>query len=147
MHAVSQPLTLAPSPSVFQKELTLLMCGARNSRLSVVNLILESLEEPDLEAADSEQQTALYHAALAGHADVVETLLQAGADANTKNKVITHAPSHPAPPQRPTEPPFLMSGPTWPARAFARRPSSSRPRILFSSVAGGKWEDLRGERC
>lgn len=91
---------------MFQKELTLLMCGARNSRLSVVNLILESLEEPDLEAADSEQQTALYHAALAGHADVVETLLQAGADANTKNKVITQAPLAPRPARpRPNGPP------------------------------------------
>ncbi|KAK3925029.1 Ankyrin repeat and death domain-containing protein 1A [Frankliniella fusca] len=71
---------------LFQKELTLLMCGARNSRLSVVNLILESLEEPNLEVVDAEQQTALYHAAMGGHGPILDVLIRAGADANTRNK-------------------------------------------------------------
>lgn len=70
-----------------QKELSLLMCGARNNRLSVVNLILDTLEEPNLEVMDSDEQTALYHAALNGYAPIVRTLIQAGADTNTKNKV------------------------------------------------------------
>ncbi|KAF4531600.1 hypothetical protein B566_EDAN010066 [Ephemera danica] len=73
-------------PSLLKKQYTLLMCAARNNRLDVVNFLLETLEELQVDVTDSEQQTGLFHAAIGGHHDVVRRLIEAGARADTRDK-------------------------------------------------------------
>jgi ankyrin repeat protein len=63
------------------------MCAARNNRLDVVNFLLETLEELQVDVEDAEQQTALFHAAHGGHHNVVKRLIEAGARIDTRNKV------------------------------------------------------------
>lgn len=72
---------------VFQKQYTLLMCAARNNRLSVVNFLLDTIDDVGLDAFDTDHQTALHHAAFAGHTHVVRRLVHAGANTSTTNKV------------------------------------------------------------
>ncbi|KAJ8884504.1 hypothetical protein PR048_016361 [Dryococelus australis] len=69
-----------------QKQYTLLMCAARNNRLPVVNLLLDTLENVQVDAADCERQTALFHAALGGHLHVVARLVDAHAHIDCPNK-------------------------------------------------------------
>ncbi|KAG8307575.1 hypothetical protein J6590_018452 [Homalodisca vitripennis] len=68
------------------KQYTLLMCAARNNRLSVVNFLLDSLEHVDVDLVDMDRQTALHHAAQAGHKDVVARIVQAGANTKVVNR-------------------------------------------------------------
>jgi len=70
-----------------QKQYTLLMCAARNNRLSVVNFLLDTIDDVGLDAFDTDHQTALHHAAIAGHTHVVRRLVHAGANTSTTNKV------------------------------------------------------------
>lgn len=63
------------------------MCAARNNRLSVVNFLLDTIEDVGLDAFDTDHQTALHHAAIAGHTHVVRRLVHAGANTSTTNKV------------------------------------------------------------
>ncbi|GFG39759.1 hypothetical protein Cfor_08783 [Coptotermes formosanus] len=60
--------------AVNKKHYTLLMCAARNNRSEVVDFLLDTLEDIKVDAMDLEQQTALYHAALGGHAGIVRRL-------------------------------------------------------------------------
>lgn len=75
------------SSLVLQKQYTLLMCSARNNRLSVVHFLLDCLENIEVDSVDCEQQTALHHAAFAGHKEVVARLIQVGASTKAVNKV------------------------------------------------------------
>lgn len=63
------------------------MCAARNNRLSVVNFLLDTIDDVGLDAVDTDHQTALHHAAIAGHTHVVRRLVHAGANTSTTNKV------------------------------------------------------------
>ncbi|XP_049791659.1 ankyrin repeat and death domain-containing protein 1A-like isoform X4 [Schistocerca nitens] len=72
--------------AVNKKQYTLLMCAARNNRVDVLELLLETLEDVRLDATDAEQQTALFHAAQGGHAAVVQRLAAAGARADVRDK-------------------------------------------------------------
>lgn len=63
------------------------MCAARNNRLSVVNFLLDTIDDVGLDAFDTDHQTALHHAAFAGHTHVVRRLVHAGANTSTTNKV------------------------------------------------------------
>lgn len=72
---------------VLQKLYTLLMCAARNNRLSVVSFLLDSLEHVDVELVDVERQSALHHAAQAGHREVAARIVKAGASAKVVDKV------------------------------------------------------------
>lgn len=74
--------------SFFQKQFTLLICAAHNNRSVVIDYLLETLENVDVDAVDSDGQTALYHAALGGHAAVLKRLVEAKANPDTTNKVI-----------------------------------------------------------
>lgn len=65
------------------------MCAARNNRLSVVNFLLDTIDDVGLDAFDTDHQTALHHAAIAGHTHVVRRLVHAGANTSTTNKVST----------------------------------------------------------
>ncbi|XP_059487078.1 ankyrin repeat and death domain-containing protein 1A-like isoform X2 [Neocloeon triangulifer] len=69
-----------------KKQYTLLMCAVHNNRLDVVNFLLETVEDIEIDVEDLEQQTALFHAAHNGHHDVVKRLIEAGARYNLKNK-------------------------------------------------------------
>lgn len=66
------------------------MCAARNNRSEVVDFLLDTLEDLRVDAVDLEQQTALYHAALGGHAGIVRRLVEAGAKTDARNKVPLH---------------------------------------------------------
>lgn len=70
-----------------QKQNTLLMCAAKNNRLDVVNFILDNLDVVDLNAVDVDQQTALHHAAVGGHLEIVEKLVHLGAIPTVVDKV------------------------------------------------------------
>jgi len=70
-------------PFGWQKQYTLLMCAARNNRLSVVNFRLDTIDDVGLDAFDTDHQTALHHAAIAGHTHVVRRLVHAGANTST----------------------------------------------------------------
>lgn len=63
------------------------MCAARNNRLSVVNFLLDTIDDVGLDAFDTDHHTALHHAAIAGHTHVVRRLVHAGANTSTTNKV------------------------------------------------------------
>jgi ankyrin repeat protein len=67
------------------------MCAARNNRSDVVDFLLDTLEDIKVDAVDLEQQTALYHAALGGHAGIVRRLVEAGAKTDARNKVPLHS--------------------------------------------------------
>lgn len=73
---------------MFQKQFTLLICAAHNNRLPVVDYLLETIENIDVDAVDSDEQTALYHAALGGHTTVLKRLIEAEANPDLRNKVI-----------------------------------------------------------
>jgi ankyrin repeat protein len=66
------------------------MCAARNNRSEVVDFLLDTLEDLKMDAVDLEKQTALYHAALGGHAGIVRRLVEAGAKTDARNKVQLH---------------------------------------------------------
>jgi ankyrin repeat protein len=66
------------------------MCAARNNRSEVVDFLLDTLEDIKVDAMDLEQQTALYHAALGGHAGIVRRLVEAEAKTETRNKVMSN---------------------------------------------------------
>lgn len=72
------------------------MCAVHNNRLDVVNFLLETVEDIEIDVEDLEHQTALFHAAHNGHHDVVKRLIEAGARYNLKNKVrnLTHIRNH-----------------------------------------------------
>ncbi|XP_071450440.1 ankyrin repeat and death domain-containing protein 1A-like isoform X3 [Hetaerina americana] len=72
--------------AVNKKQHTILHCAAHNNRLEVVNFLLDTLDEPNLEAVDAEKQTPLHHAALGGHSGVVRRILEAGASTNAIDK-------------------------------------------------------------
>ncbi|XP_068082539.1 ankyrin repeat and death domain-containing protein 1A-like [Anabrus simplex] len=72
--------------AVNRKQYTLLMCAARNNQLEVLNFLLDTLEDINLDATDADHQTALFHAAHAGHTDVVKRLIQARAKIDVRNK-------------------------------------------------------------
>jgi ankyrin repeat protein len=55
-----------------------------------VDFLLDTLEDIRVDAVDLEQQTALYHAALGGHAGIVRRLVEAGAKTDARNKVPLH---------------------------------------------------------
>jgi ankyrin repeat protein len=63
------------------------MCASRNNRSDVVDFLLDTLEDIKVDAVDLEQQTALYHAALGGHVEIVRRLVEAGAKTESRNKV------------------------------------------------------------
>lgn len=63
------------------------MCAAKNNRLDVVNFILDNLDVVDLNAVDVDQQTALHHAAIGGHLEIVEKLVHLGAIPTVIDKV------------------------------------------------------------
>lgn len=63
------------------------MCAAKNNRLEVVNFLLDNLYSVDLNAVDVDQQTALHHAAVGGHLEIVEKLVHLGAVPTTVDKV------------------------------------------------------------
>jgi ankyrin repeat protein len=63
------------------------MCAVHNNRLDVVNFLLETVEDIEIDVEDLEHQTALFHAAHNGHHDVVKRLIEAGARYNLRNKV------------------------------------------------------------
>ncbi len=65
----------------------MLMCAAKNNRLEVVNFILDNLDSVDLNALDIDQQTALHHAAIGGHLEIVEKLVHLGAVPTVLDKV------------------------------------------------------------
>jgi ankyrin repeat protein len=70
-----------------QKHYSLLMCAARNNRSDVVDFLLDTLDDMKVDAVDLEQQTALFHAALGGHAGIARRLVEAGARTDVRNKV------------------------------------------------------------
>ncbi|XP_046401175.1 ankyrin repeat and death domain-containing protein 1A-like isoform X2 [Ischnura elegans] len=72
--------------AVNKKQHTILHCAAHNNRLEVVNFLLDTLDEPNLEAVDAEKQTPLHHAALGGHSGVVRRILEAGASTSATDK-------------------------------------------------------------
>ncbi len=63
---------------------TLLMKGATQGQLDLVNILLKYKADVKAKSLDSSGYTALVRAAEAGHADVVKALLDAGADPNVK---------------------------------------------------------------
>lgn len=67
------------------------MCAARNNRVQVVDYLLDTLEDVKIDAVDVDGQTAIFHAALFGHACIVRRLIEMGTTVDRKNKV------HPAP--------------------------------------------------
>lgn len=73
--------------SKFQKYYTLLICAAKNDRVDVVDFLLDTLEDVRLDAVDVDGQTALFHAAMGGHYQVVKRLVEAGASPDKRNKV------------------------------------------------------------
>lgn len=64
-----------------------MICAAKNDRVDVVDFLLDTLEDVRLDAVDMDGQTALYHAAMGGHYDVVRRLVEAGATPDKRNKV------------------------------------------------------------
>lgn len=73
--------------------LTPLVLAATRGDRALVHLLLEKGARPDGQCGCEAGETALFAAALAGHADVVRTLLFAGADPNKVNAV-GHSPLH-----------------------------------------------------
>ncbi|KAJ8914197.1 hypothetical protein NQ315_015970 [Exocentrus adspersus] len=69
-----------------EAQYTLLMCAARNNRGEVVDFLLDTLEDVKVDAIDADGQTALFHAALFGHAAIVRRLIEIGALLDKKNK-------------------------------------------------------------
>lgn len=70
-----------------QKHYTLLICAARNNRVDVVDYLLDTLEDVRVDAVDIEGQSALFHAALGGHLNIVKRLIDIGASPDRRNKV------------------------------------------------------------
>ncbi|XP_065169761.1 ankyrin repeat and death domain-containing protein 1A-like [Atheta coriaria] len=69
-----------------KKLFTLLICAAKNNRVDVIEFLLETLEDVNMDAVDMEGQTALFHAAMEGHAGVVQRLGENGAALDKRNK-------------------------------------------------------------
>ncbi|XP_018323307.1 ankyrin repeat and death domain-containing protein 1A-like isoform X4 [Agrilus planipennis] len=68
------------------KNYTLLICAAKNNKLEIVNYLLDTLEDIRVDCGDVEGQTALHHAAVGGHLEVVKKLLDVGATVDKRNK-------------------------------------------------------------
>lgn len=62
------------------------MCASRNNRTQVVDYLLDTLEDVKLDAVDVDGQTALFHASLFGHGQIVRRLIEMGASLDRKNK-------------------------------------------------------------
>ncbi|ERL84740.1 hypothetical protein D910_02165 [Dendroctonus ponderosae] len=65
---------------------TLLTCAARNNRAEVIDFLLDTLEDVQIDAVDGDGQTALFHAAANGHVSIVKRLIEMGASLDRKNK-------------------------------------------------------------
>lgn len=63
------------------------MCAAKNNRLEVVNFLLDNLDSVDMNAVDVDQQTALHHAAIGGHIEIVQKLVHLGSNPTAVDKV------------------------------------------------------------
>ncbi|XP_066137418.1 ankyrin repeat and death domain-containing protein 1A-like isoform X1 [Euwallacea fornicatus] len=72
--------------SVTKAQYTLLICAARNNRAEVIDFLLDTLDDVQIDAVDADGQTALYHAAANGHVIIVKRLLEMGASLDKKNK-------------------------------------------------------------
>lgn len=64
---------------------TPLMVASEQGHVDVVRMLVHSLGLQALEAKDQKGQTALYHAAIQGHEEIVEVLLAKGAQANSSD--------------------------------------------------------------
>ncbi|XP_044262237.1 ankyrin repeat and death domain-containing protein 1A-like isoform X2 [Tribolium madens] len=69
-----------------KKHYTLLMCAARNNRITIVDFLIDTLEDTRVDAVDIDGQTALFHAAMGGHIEIIKRLIDLGANLNKKNK-------------------------------------------------------------
>ncbi|EEZ97168.2 Tankyrase-like Protein [Tribolium castaneum] len=78
--------TGACSNATNKKHYTLLMCAARNNRISVVDFLIDTLEDTRVDAVDIDSQTALFHAAMGGHIEIVKRLIDLGANLNKRSK-------------------------------------------------------------
>lgn len=63
------------------------MCAARNNRAEVVDFLIDTLEDTRVDAVDIDGQTALFHAAIGGHVQIVKRLIDLGANLDKRNKV------------------------------------------------------------
>lgn len=59
----------------------------------MVDFLLDTLEDVKIDAADVEGQTAMYHAAMGGHYQIVRRLIEAGATIDKRNKVCQYLPT------------------------------------------------------
>ena len=65
------------------------MCAAENNRLDVVKFLLDDIKTNiDVNAVDTDQQTALHLAATGGHTEIVRELVHMGASLTLVDKVI-----------------------------------------------------------
>ncbi|XP_025103600.1 ankyrin repeat and death domain-containing protein 1A-like isoform X1 [Pomacea canaliculata] len=64
----------------------LVHCAATNNHVDVINFVFESLEADNVNAVEKNERTALHLAAEAGHLDIVDKLLQMGAQIQKKDK-------------------------------------------------------------
>ncbi|CAD6241270.1 GSCOCG00002603001-RA-CDS [Cotesia congregata] len=60
--------------AVNKKKYTLLMCGSRGSSSIVIEYLIKVMEFVNVEATDNTGATALHHAAISGHPDVIKAL-------------------------------------------------------------------------
>ncbi|KAH1005942.1 hypothetical protein HUJ04_006838 [Dendroctonus ponderosae] len=72
--------------AVTKAQYTLLTCAARNNRAEVIDFLLDTLEDVQIDAVDGDGQTALFHAAANGHVSIVKRLIEMGASLDRKNK-------------------------------------------------------------
>ncbi|KAL1490906.1 hypothetical protein ABEB36_011581 [Hypothenemus hampei] len=72
--------------AVTKSQYTLLICAARNNHEDVIDYLLDTLEDVQIDAADEDGQTAVFHAASNGHVAIVRRLVEAGASLEKPNK-------------------------------------------------------------
>ncbi|XP_023215354.1 ankyrin repeat and death domain-containing protein 1A-like [Centruroides sculpturatus] len=66
---------------------TVLHCGTQNSNVEIVNFLIESVENIQVNTVDKNGQTALHIAAMNNCMEITEKLIQAGADVSIKDKM------------------------------------------------------------